>query len=205
MSAMVANEGKRYCIGCEKLHPAVQFERTVEGDPKRSCKLHDTGKEVTVMVEQLPRLCKKCGATKPTAHFRTYRYGGNTRRKEICEQCEGKGTAAIATRPSAEIAPVAPAHLATNGTYTRLHREQRGRCAICGQPETALDEIGQALPLSLYGAAHYTHRVQGLVCKLCNLGLSMFRDSPALLAAAIAFLTRKGPTAEGDVRMVKHN
>ena len=149
--------------------------------------------------------CIRCKETKPLDEFRLYRYGGTSRTKQECKGCEGGGSTALAVRPGAEAARTPPSHLATNGTYKKLFSEQQGRCAVCGQQECARDEIGQVLPLSLYGAAHYDRRVQGLLCKLCNMGLSMFRDSPALLGSAISFLTRKVPSAEGDVRMVRHD
>lgn len=146
------------------------------------------------------RKCIQCNKTKPPEDFGIWGTKGMRRK---CKECEG-GVTAVALRPNVGVARAAPSQLATNGVYAKLFAEQRGRCAVCGQEEAARDEIGQVLPLSLYGAAHYERRVQGLLCKLCNMGLSMFRDSPALLGAAISFLTRKAPTTEGDVRMVRH-
>lgn len=56
------------------------------------------------------------------------------------------------------------------------------RCAICGVEETkryhALDHD------------HKTGRLRGILCHSCNVGLGHFKDDPALLAKAIAYLDR---------------
>ncbi|MDO8589807.1 MAG: endonuclease domain-containing protein [bacterium] len=150
------------------------------------------------------RPCKECGENRPIEEFGTYPYGGSIRTRQNCKLHDGVSTGLPAVISAAP--PLAQTHphpaVKMNGHYNELFKKQGGRCAICSQPETSCDEIGQALPLSLYGAAHYGARRMALLCKLCNMGLSMFRDSPALLARAIAFLTQKGPTAEADVRIL---
>ncbi|KKT14815.1 MAG: hypothetical protein UW83_C0002G0011 [Parcubacteria group bacterium GW2011_GWD1_44_9] len=193
---------KRYCMKCEKVKPVKEFAETSKGGIERNCKLHSTGKDDTSMTEVgKTRFCKKCKDQRPIEEFSRH---GTKRLKRICMRHEVGGSALPAVRGS--VAPVMstsaphPA-MQNNGRYTELFKKQGGRCAICGNPETARDEIGHVPPLSLYGAAHYGNRVHGLVCKLCNMGLLSFRDSPALLAVAIAFLTRKVPSMEGDVRI----
>lgn len=54
---------------------------------------------------------------------------------------------------------------------------KRGRCAICGEVQ----------PLAL-DHDHKTAKVRGLICTHCNNGIARFRDDPARLEAAAAYL-----------------
>lgn len=58
-----------------------------------------------------------------------------------------------------------------------LAKKQDGRCAICGEAEPGCVDH-----------CHETGAVRGLLCRRCNAGLGQFRDDPALLARAIAYL-----------------
>lgn len=63
--------------------------------------------------------------------------------------------------------------------FSTMLDEQEGRCAICGvefEGEPMVDHD------------HETRRVRGLLCKLCNNGLGMFRDNIGLLQTAIRYL-----------------
>ena len=55
---------------------------------------------------------------------------------------------------------------------------QRGRCAICLRPQEK-------------GVIDHDHRtllIRGVLCGACNSGLGLFRDNPADLLAAVAYL-----------------
>ncbi len=60
---------------------------------------------------------------------------------------------------------------------------QDNRCAICG---ITRDEFGRTFDVD---HCHDTGRIRGLLCNSCNLGIGKLKDSPALLARAIAYLT----------------
>jgi hypothetical protein len=61
--------------------------------------------------------------------------------------------------------------------FDEMFAAQGGLCAICRtSPANAVDHN------------HVTGRVRALLCKTCNVGLGMFRDEPAFLAAAINYL-----------------
>jgi Recombination endonuclease VII len=64
--------------------------------------------------------------------------------------------------------------------FGRLWEVQEGRCAIC---RTGLDQATRHIDHD-----HITSLVRGLLCRLCNLGLGMFADDTARLAAAILYL-----------------
>lgn len=68
--------------------------------------------------------------------------------------------------------------------YDAMLDSQNGHCAIC--PATDPGRKGRSF---LYvDHCHETGEVRGLLCGNCNDGLGRFRDDPALLRGAIAYL-----------------
>lgn len=70
--------------------------------------------------------------------------------------------------------------------YKAKHAEQNGRCAICGNEETAVIR-GRSISLAV-DHCHETGKVRGLLCRLCNNAIGALKHDPALLTAAIAYL-----------------
>lgn len=65
---------------------------------------------------------------------------------------------------------------------------QGGRCAICP------NEISESVKRSAHqDHDHATGRLRGILCRSCNHGLGMFRDSPELLRCAIDYLSDYRP------------
>jgi hypothetical protein len=75
-----------------------------------------------------------------------------------------------------------------------LTRWQQGCCAIC-------QESGRQLVVD---HDHATGQVRALLCPACNHGLGRFRDDPARLQRAIAYLTGQ-PLASGDPWSAAHH
>ncbi len=71
--------------------------------------------------------------------------------------------------------------------YAKLHRKQKGLCAICKKPETATLR-GTLRELSV-DHCHTTGHVRGLLCCRCNRIIGMVADDPQTLRRAIAYLT----------------
>ena len=70
---------------------------------------------------------------------------------------------------------------------------QGGGCAICAEPETA-NNPKTGLPRDLaVDHCHTGGHVRALLCSKCNTGLGSFNDDPALLQAAIDYLTLHTP------------
>jgi hypothetical protein len=67
--------------------------------------------------------------------------------------------------------------------YERLYEQQKGRCAVCGDP--SLDR------LLAVDHDHVTGRVRGLLCANCNLGIGNFKDDVSRLTQAICYLERE--------------
>lgn len=90
-----------------------------------------------------------------------------------------------------------------------LSRYQRKRLAAFGITQEQFDELaarGCAIclrPLSRDRNAHLDHdhetnQFRDLLCVNCNTGLGCFMDSPALLQAAISYLSKHGKVTNGD-------
>jgi hypothetical protein len=69
---------------------------------------------------------------------------------------------------------------------------QRDRCAICRKQFN----LGSFRPYAI-DHCHATGRIRGILCRLCNTGLGMFRDSPQFLRSAARYIEkhRKPPAS----------
>lgn len=65
--------------------------------------------------------------------------------------------------------------------YARMYEAQEGRCAICGKAEDGSLSVDHD---------HATNTIRGLLCRLCNKGLGIFKDSQLLLQSAQSYLMR---------------
>lgn len=72
--------------------------------------------------------------------------------------------------------------------YYDLLDSQRGVCGICEKPES--NEIGGKVLALAVDHDHDTGAVRALLCSNCNRALGLFKDDPALLDAAKAYLTK---------------
>jgi hypothetical protein len=70
--------------------------------------------------------------------------------------------------------------------YNRTLSKQKGKCAICKKPETAVRR-GKVQRLSV-DHNHSTGALRGLLCENCNKGLGFFRDSRELLTEAAVYV-----------------
>lgn len=72
--------------------------------------------------------------------------------------------------------------------YTSILASQGGTCAICHLPPSGIRD-NRSLHLAVdHDHAIGPNAVRGLLCQHCNVGLGGFKDNPALLLAAIAYL-----------------
>jgi hypothetical protein len=74
--------------------------------------------------------------------------------------------------------------------YEAKLAEQAGVCAICKQPETAINpRTGLTKPLAV-DHCHTTGDNRGLLCGKCNTGIGLFLDSPQLLRDAADYVEK---------------
>lgn len=84
----------------------------------------------------------------------------------------------------------------TPDTYNLLRDINENKCAICGKEERARDRSGKIKNLAV-DHSHKYHRIRGLLCSRCNLGLGCFCDDPTLLLSALKYIKRnEKPTPE---------
>lgn len=68
--------------------------------------------------------------------------------------------------------------------YQRMVIEQRGLCAICGQPQSPA-HVRLCLDHD-----HQTGKPRGLLCRQCNFGVERLDDIPDWMTKALAYLAR---------------
>jgi hypothetical protein len=75
----------------------------------------------------------------------------------------------------------------TLSQYNVMLENQKGLCALCGNPPTGIHSSGRAHVLHV-DHNHITNKVRGLLCTQCNRGLGYFKDSSELLIKASNYL-----------------
>ena len=127
--------------------------------------------------EKSLKKCKKCGKLKDESEFH-YAAHRLDRRQSRCKKCTSD-----ANRNN---------HLfnfygMTLLEYNKMLEEQNEVCAICKQPEVAIDCNGKIRILAV-DHCHKTMKVRGLLCNKCNLALGHVEDDIEILRAMITYL-----------------
>lgn len=136
------------------------------------------------------RRCSACNVLKPLTDFAPMKRLRNGRRHQCRDCLRERVNAYLAARPELRRNQHVRFQFGLNDQeYRALITAQQNRCAICGQPETRLSKNGQPQSLSV-DHDHKQKKVRGLLCGDCNRGIGLFRDDPALLLAAAAYLER---------------
>ena len=78
----------------------------------------------------------------------------------------------------------------SEGEYDALAAAQRGVCAICEQPETAVGHKRTEPRKLAVDHCHDSGTIRGLLCTKCNQGLGLFAEDPDRLHAAIRYLKK---------------
>lgn len=72
--------------------------------------------------------------------------------------------------------------------YQRMHDEQDGKCAICGEPEAIL-RMGKVKALSV-DHCHTSGKIRGLLCAECNTGIGKLKEDRRIFLSAVAYLDK---------------
>jgi hypothetical protein len=73
--------------------------------------------------------------------------------------------------------------------YRQMSLEQDHKCALCIQPETAVDAKGAERFMAV-DHCHKTGKIRALLCASCNKALGGFKDDPALLRKAAEYIEK---------------
>lgn len=72
--------------------------------------------------------------------------------------------------------------------YDLMVKQQNGLCAICKSPETFIHPQTKQLARLAVDHCHTTGKTRKLLCKNCNTGLGVFKDSQSILMSAAQYL-----------------
>jgi hypothetical protein len=145
------------------------------------------------------KLCPKCAETKPLTEFSRSQHTKHGY-QVYCKTCQYKrhnewrrnnlAHCAANQKRHRQAKPERFADYARKqnyglppGEFDRLLEAQQGKCAICraqrpgGKGRFHVDHC------------HNTKRIRGLLCHRCNLGIGQLNHDPAVLRAAIRYLT----------------
>lgn len=75
----------------------------------------------------------------------------------------------------------------TLAQYEELFLKQNGVCAICKQPETALEKYKGRIKKLAVDHCHDTNKIRGLLCSSCNIGIGNLKHNPDLLRKAALY------------------
>lgn len=123
--------------------------------------------------------CPKCKEIKPASEFspsREHKSG----LLGCCKVCKSK--ARLSRRYKISI-----------GEYDQMIDRQSNRCAICGNPETVINE--RILTRLSIDHDHTSGKVRALLCRRCNIALGTVSDDISLLRKMIAYLESFNPPA----------
>ena len=176
---------KKKCPGCRKTLPASAFwtNHTRPDGLQYRCKVclnkimkrsrvawqRQTGRRLPAKKE-----CSRCRVLKKADQF----HRNNSVPDGLVSRCKACIRELQQERqylPSRRLAK----YKLTREQYNELEQRSGGRCQICRDPFSRTPAIDHC---------HKTKRVRGLLCSACNTGLGNFRDDPAVLQQALAYL-----------------
>lgn len=122
--------------------------------------------------------CGMCGETKPHSHFYVHKTRGRQGRCIACTSSpQNKETRRLYYKTIGVQHRRRRHYGITPDEYQALLTNQGGRCAICKSHEPLVIDHD-----------HKTHKVRGLLCDDCNVGIGKLQDSVRLLEAALSYL-----------------
>lgn len=137
-------------------------------------------------------VCTHCHESKPPDEYNDEPRKRNGK-KSWCRACVRERNRGFGLRnpTSGHRAHIKMRYGVTGDQFDKMLADQCGVCAICHKPETGT-RLGTVRQLSV-DHDHTTGQTRQLLCGHCNRGLGQFRDDPAALTAAAAYLVRHAP------------
>lgn len=156
--------------------------------------------------------CPTCRETKPHSEFHR-RAKSKDGRYPYCKPCvKVRNSAWVAANPEKQNAASMrwywknKPRAASNGTnwhyrkhygityaqFVDLYESVKGICPICSTPMVLSGPRKNRRLNAVLDHCHETGQNRGVICSGCNIGLGMLKDSPKVLASAVAYLERYG-------------
>ena len=149
-----------------------EARRAREGEPRRR---HAVGVDVPVGC----KWCPDCAQVKPLEAFPTTPRAASGRHS-YCKPCHNeRGRRSLEKVGGSRTYHLVRRYGITAQEYDLMLDAHGGLCAIC-----------RAAPAAHVDHDHATNAVRELLCFNCNGGLGQFRDDPAVLLAAVAYLEK---------------
>lgn len=73
--------------------------------------------------------------------------------------------------------------------FNNILKDQNFVCAICQQPEKAIDKKSKKVRDLAVDHCHITGKMRALLCTNCNMGLGAFKDNLELLQKAVNYIS----------------
>lgn len=148
------------------------------------------------VTDGITKQCRRCLETKPVADFWINR-SNHDGLQTFCKVCGKRDNYTYRTTEHGMIRVISGRHKhalkkfrLTQAGYDALLLAQDGLCAICRMPETMTNRAATTIgPRRLaVDHCHKTGKIRGLLCCGCNQAIGRFKDNPATLRAAIAYI-----------------
>lgn len=184
-----------YCTKCNQTKPFIDFHKDASGPNGRSwrCKscVKDHQKELKLhppVKDTNNKSCNKCKLIKDLSEFgkRKDKSGNYTLYRTECRYCEtqrgiiwrqhNREKARECVRKNA----LKRKYGITLEEYELMNFNQKGLCAICGNPFTDKNLF--------VDHCHVTNKVRALLCTKCNSILGLANDNVAILKKAIEYI-----------------
>jgi hypothetical protein len=140
------------------------------------------------------KVCRVCRRMKPFGDFPWRVRRGRRERGYDCNACRHKANLVRGRSPAGRGRKrehnLLRKYKLTEADYVQILEGQGGVCAICCGNLNARDGRREGHRKFCVDHDHRTGLVRGILCGLCNRGLGCFRDDPALLQTAFAYLAR---------------
>lgn len=140
------------------------------------------------------RACAFCGNPYKVPHETPTRLAHQGPSKYCSRRCSGAAKRVEVKQPLDPYArrrwALRTLYRITPDDYEEMFQRQQGRCAICG----VLKERWEPAPLKersrflVVDHDHSSREVRGLLCVQCNCGVGQFKEDPAIMYAAAAYL-----------------
>lgn len=134
--------------------------------------------------------CWECGQSKPLSEFSrnaTKKLGVENHCK-ICRRAYmSKWSKQAYTTAKGRKANLRYNYGITPTEYRALFEAQQGKCAICGRPETSIDDRTKQVKYLHVDHCHTTGKVRSLLCAECNAALGQMHDDPERIRLLLAY------------------